>query len=68
MQALALNENEPEDFIDLLEPNYHELKNFQQIFDDFKDLFFDGHNIDPECDDTVKPKTRVTYKRKLNEI
>ena len=47
LQALALNENEPEEFDDLLEPNYEELQKFEPILSKFKQTFFDGLRMDP---------------------
>lgn len=42
LQALALNEKEPEPVVDLLEPDYEGLKRFQPVLQKFKDTFFDG--------------------------
>jgi hypothetical protein len=36
LQALALNEDEPEEFEDLLEPNYDELQRFEPVLSKFK--------------------------------
>ena len=38
-----------------MEPDYEGLKKFQPVLDNFKDVFYDGNNIDPEIDGT-KPK------------
>jgi hypothetical protein len=54
LQALALNEKEPEQINDLLEPDYQGMKIFKPVFDNFKDVFFDGRDCDPELG--VKPK------------
>ena len=54
LQALALNENEPEEFDDLLEPNYEELQRFEPILSKFKQTFFDGLRMDPQCDENNK--------------
>jgi ATP-dependent DNA helicase 2 subunit 1 len=42
LQALALNEEEPEEVEDLLEPNLEELNRFETIMDRFRGTFFDG--------------------------
>jgi len=51
---LALNEEEPEKFEDLLEPDYEGLKKFEPVINKFRDVFYDGEKEDPEC--AVKPK------------
>lgn len=54
LQALALNEREPEKINDLLEPDYNGMKIFRPVFDNFKQVFFDGGSSDPELG--PKPK------------
>jgi ATP-dependent DNA helicase 2 subunit 1 len=49
LQALALNEEEPEPVEDLLEPDYEGMKRFDPLIEKFKDAFFDGAEEDPEC-------------------
>jgi hypothetical protein len=49
-----LNEKEPEQINDLLEPDYKGMKIFKPVFDNFKEVFFYGGNSDPEL--AVKPK------------
>lgn len=56
LQALALNEDEPEATQDLLEPRYDELKKFGAVFDRFRNTFYDGHNCDPSTMPKEKPK------------
>ena len=54
LQALALNEDQPEEFEDLLEPDYEGLKRFDPVMSKFRDTFYDGNKEDPEC--AEKPK------------
>lgn len=54
LQALALKEDEPEEIVDSLEPDYEGLKKLQPIIDKFKNTFFDGHDQDQEIG--AKPK------------
>ena len=54
LQALALNEDQPEEFEDLLEPDYEGLKKFDKVLGRFRDTFYDGAKEDPEC--AEKPK------------
>ncbi len=42
LQALALNEEEPEPVEDLLEPDYEGMKRFDPLIQKFKDVFYDG--------------------------
>lgn len=49
LQALALNEEEPEPVKDLLEPDYEGLKVFDKVLGKFKETFYDGQDQDPEC-------------------
>ena len=42
LQALALNENEPEDIENDLEPDYEGLKRFAPVINKFKDAFYNG--------------------------
>lgn len=42
LQALALDEDEPEPVEDLLEPDYEGMKALQPVIDKFKNTFFDG--------------------------
>jgi hypothetical protein len=49
LQALALNEDEPEPVKDLLEPDYEGMKVFKPVVDKFKAAFFDGDDEDVEC-------------------
>jgi ATP-dependent DNA helicase 2 subunit 1 len=46
LQALALNEDEPEPVKDLLEPDYEGMKVFKPIVDKFKAAFFNGDDED----------------------
>lgn len=46
---MALNEDQPEEIEDLLCPDYEGMKRFEPIINKFKDIFLDGHDIDPEC-------------------
>lgn len=54
LQALALNEEEPEEVEDLLEPNLEELQRFEKVMEKYRDTFFDGNIEDPTC--VEKPK------------
>jgi ATP-dependent DNA helicase 2 subunit 1 len=54
LQALALNEEQPEEFEDLMEPDYEGLKKFDKVLGKFRDTFYDGAIEDPEC--AEKPK------------
>jgi len=54
LQALALQEDEPEHVDDLLEPDYDGLKKFDNVMKHFRDTFYDGDPEDPEC--AEKPK------------
>jgi hypothetical protein len=58
LQALALNEQEPEPVQDLLEPDYEGLKRFQPVLDKFKHAFFDGNSSDSQISQTSKPSAR----------
>ncbi|CDW84185.1 ku p70 dna helicase [Stylonychia lemnae] len=49
LQALALNEQNPEPVEDLLQPDYEGMKRFDPVIDRFKDVFFDGEDEDPQC-------------------
>ena len=42
LQALALNEDEPEPVDDLLEPDYEEMQRFEPVINKFKQAFFGG--------------------------
>ena len=53
LQALALNEDEPEPVEDLLEPDYEGMKMYQPVIQKFKDAFFGGDESDPECSGTA---------------
>lgn len=55
LQALALNEEEPEDVQNDLEPDYEGLKKFEPVIDKFKNVFYDGEKEDPECAEKPKP-------------
>ena len=55
LQALALNEDEPEPVEDLLEPDYEEMQRFQPVINKFKHAFFDGGDSDVEA---MEPKAR----------
>jgi hypothetical protein len=37
-----LNEDQPEEFEDLLEPDYEGLKKFDKVLGRFRDTFYDG--------------------------
>lgn len=54
LQALALNEQEPEQIHDTLEPDYDGLKRFDQVLGRFKGVFYNGAKEDPAC--AEKPK------------
>ena len=54
LQALALNEDEPERVEDLLEPDYEGLKKFDNVMNHFRGTFYNGAMEDPEC--AEKPK------------
>lgn len=56
LQALALNEEEPEEVQNLLEPDYEGLKTFQPVLNNFKDVFYEGNDEDPEI--VGKPKAQ----------
>jgi len=64
LQALALNQEEPEQINDCLMPDYKGMqKKFGKVIGKFKDIFYDGEEIDPQCA-PVKPKGRgKTLKR-----
>ena len=49
LQALALNEEDPEPVEDLLEPDYEGMQRFAPLIKKFKDAFFDGEDEDPAC-------------------
>ena len=49
-----MNEDQPEEFEDLLEPDYEGLKKFDKVLGRFRDTFYDGAKEDPEC--AEKPK------------
>jgi hypothetical protein len=53
LQALALNEEEPEPVDDLLEPDYEGMKRFDPLIQKFKDAFFEGQDEDPACASAV---------------
>lgn len=55
LQALALNEDEPEPIEDLLEPDYEGLKKFDAVLGKFRDTFYHGRPEDPECAEKPKP-------------
>ena len=57
LQALALNEDEPEPVEDLLEPNYEEMQRFQPVINKFKSAFFAGYESD-EAVAVKKPLSR----------
>ena len=42
LQALALQEDEPEPVDDLLEPDYDGLKKFDNVMNHFRKTFYDG--------------------------
>jgi hypothetical protein len=46
LQALALNEDEPDHVEDLLEPDYEGMKVLQPVVTKFRDAFFNGHVFD----------------------
>lgn len=46
---MALNEEQPEEIEDLLEPDYDGMKRFDPVIKKFKDAFFDGEDEDPQC-------------------
>lgn len=54
LQALALQEDEPEHVDDLLEPDYEGLKKFDNVMGHFRKTFYNGGQEDPEC--AEKPK------------
>lgn len=58
LQALALNEQEPEPVEDLLEPDYEGMKRFNPLIQKFKDVFYDGADEDPACAQTGAGKGR----------
>ena len=58
LQALALNEDEPEPVEDLLEPDYEEMQRFQPVINKFKNAFFGGEDSDAEVMEKPKPKGR----------
>ncbi len=43
LQALALNEEEPEMIEDTLEPDYEGMKKYQPIVERFQNVLFDGN-------------------------
>ena len=49
LQALALNEGEPEKVEDHLEPDYKGMQKFEPIIDNFRNIFFDGNEEDQSC-------------------
>ncbi len=48
LQALALNEPEPEPIKDLLQPDYEGMKKVQSLVINFRDLCFGDDYVDPE--------------------
>lgn len=48
LQALALNEDEPEPVEDLLAPDYEEMARFQPVINKFKSVFFDGEDSEQD--------------------
>lgn len=55
LQALALNEEEPEEVQDDLEPDYEGLRKFAPVIGRFRDVFYDGAKEDPECAEKARP-------------
>ena len=53
LQALALNEDEPEPVEDLLEPDYEEMQRFNPVINKFKNAFFQGEDSDVEVSSKV---------------
>ena len=51
---MALNEDEPEEILDLLEPDYEGLKRFDPVLGKFRNVFYNGAKEDPACGE--KPK------------
>ena len=46
---MALNEKEPEEIVDTLEPDYDGLRRFDQVLGRFRGVFYDGAKEDPAC-------------------
>ena len=51
LQALALNEENPEPVEDLLEPDYEGMKKCDPLIQKFRDVFIYGNKKDPEVRD-----------------
>ena len=64
LQALALNEEEPEPVEDLLEPDYEEMQRFQPVIQKFKNAFFDGNDSDSEISIKSGTRPKAAPKRK----
>ena len=64
LQALALNEEEPEPVEDLLEPDYEEMQRFQPVVQKFKNAFFGGNDSDSEISIKSNPRARGATNRK----
>ena len=64
LQALALNEEEPEPVEDLLEPDYEEMQRFQPVVQKFKNAFFGGNDSDSELSMKANPRSRGAGARK----
>ena len=63
LQALALNEDEPEEVEDYLEPDYEELERRAPVLQKFKDAFFGGYDSDSEL--VKKPAARVNAAKRV---
>mmetsp|Transcript_28759 Transcript_28759/g.25881 ORF Transcript_28759/g.25881 Transcript_28759/m.25881 type:complete len:304 (+) Transcript_28759:1227-2138(+) len=48
LQAIALNEPEPEEVVDLLEPDVEGMEKYSSVIEAFKDSVWDGRYTDPD--------------------
>lgn len=68
LQALALNEPEPEPIKDLLQPDYEGMKKVQSLVINFRDLCFGEDYVDPEERVEVNAKLQKRKKDPQEEI
>lgn len=69
LQALALNEEEPEPVEDLLEPDYEEMQRFQPVVQKFKNAFFGGNDSDSEISMKSNPRAKAAnYRKNLKPV
>jgi ATP-dependent DNA helicase 2 subunit 1 len=68
LQAIALNENDPEEIDDLLEPDVEGMGKYASVVDNFKDIIWTGAYHDPEVGNAgAAPKLAVSKKKKADD-